>query len=283
MYKTLAAGAIGVQFKSLADAVAGAQKYGFEGIEFSAAELADLIEAQGVGAAKGLFESAGVKPAVFGLSVNWRGSDAEFAQSLSAFPRLAKAAQAVGCTRTATWIMPCSNDRPFAENRMFHIERLKPIAKILSDHGISFGLEFIGPKTLRDSQKYPFIHTMDDMLAMGVEIGSNVGLLLDSFHWYTSHAELADLHALKANQIVYVHVNDAQSNLGIDQQLDNVRDLPGATGVIDLAGFMRALMKISYDGPIAVEPFKKQLAELANDGERLTNVSTALNGIMRKE
>jgi sugar phosphate isomerase/epimerase len=82
---------------------------------------------------------------------------------------------------------------------------------------------------------------------------------------------------------VYVHVNDAQANLGIDQQLDNVRDLPGATGVIDLAGFMRALMKIEYNGPVAVEPFKKELGQLANDGERLSKVTKALDGIMPKE
>ncbi|HEY1686175.1 MAG TPA: sugar phosphate isomerase/epimerase family protein [Tepidisphaeraceae bacterium] len=280
MYTTLAPGAIGVQFSSLADAVAGASRHGFAGLEFSAVQLADFIDAHSVGAAQALFASHRVKPAVFGLPVNWRGSEAEFSQSLSGFERLAKAGRAVGCTRTATWIMPCSNEREIAENRCFHIERLKPVAQVLNEHGIALGLEFIGPKTLRDSQKYPFIHTMDEMLAMGTEIGSNVGLLLDSFHWFTSHATGEDLLRLRAEQIVYVHVNDAATGVEIDQQIDNVRDLPGATGVIDIKTFLRALDEIGYDGPVAVEPFKKELAGLKNDDARMTAAKQALDGVM---
>jgi len=94
-------------------------------------------------------------------------------------PRLAKAAGAIGGGRTMTWIMPCSNDLNFDANRRFHIARFRPVAEILAEHGCALGLEFIGPKTLRGSQKYPFIHTMEAMVAMGAEIGPNVGLLLD--------------------------------------------------------------------------------------------------------
>ena len=71
-----------------------------------------------------------------------------------------------------TWIMPQSNDRPFDQNFAFHVERFKPIARILDNFGISLGLEFIGPKTLRDAGKYPFVHTLHGMLAMGREIGA---------------------------------------------------------------------------------------------------------------
>jgi sugar phosphate isomerase/epimerase len=38
--------------------------------------------------------------------------------------------------------------------------------------------------------------------------------------------------------------------------------LPGASGVIDLAGFLGALAHIGYDGPAAVEPFDATLAAL---------------------
>ncbi len=62
------------------------------------------------------------------------------------------------------------------------------MAQILADHGCRLGLEFVGPKTLRDSQRYPFIYTMAGMLALGDAIGTgNVGLLLDCYHLYTSH------------------------------------------------------------------------------------------------
>jgi sugar phosphate isomerase/epimerase len=176
--------------------------------------------------------------------------------------------------------MPGSNDRPMDENRQFHVERFSPIAEILAASGISLGLEFIGPKTLRDTQKFPFVYKMGEMLEFGREIGSNVGLLLDAYHWYTSHATLADLGELKHEDIVYVHLNDARDGFEIDEQLDGIRRLPGETGVIDLHGFVRVLKRIGYDGPVAVEPFKKELGELGSDEERLRVVRESLDKVL---
>ena len=180
-----------------------------------------------------------------------------------------------------TWIMPCSNDRPFEENLAFHIARFRPIAKILADHGCSIGLEFIGPKTIRESQKYPFIHTMDGMLEMCAQIGPNAGLLLDCWHWHTSGGTVDDLHRLTAKEVVYVHVNDAPRGVAMDDYVDSVRGLPGETGVIDIAGFLGALRDMGYDGPITPEPFKKELAELPSDAERLTVVGDSMRKIFR--
>jgi len=61
--------------------------------------------------------------------------------------------------------------------------------------------------------------------------------------------------------------------------IDNVRDVPGATGVIDIKGFLKALDSIGYDGPVVPEPFKKDLTELKNDDERLKVVSDSMNKI----
>ena len=41
-----------------------------------------------------------------------------------------------------------------------------------------------------------------------------------------------------------------------------VRELPCATGVIDLKAFLGALVKIGYDGPVRAEPFKAELRRL---------------------
>ena len=111
----------------------------------------------------------------------------------------------------------------------------------LAHEGVHLGLEFIGPKTLRDSQKYPFVHTMAQMLGMAQQIGPNVGLLLDCWHWHTSHGTVDELHNLTAEQVVYVHVNDAPAGVPTDEQVDSVRALPGETGVIDIVGFLQAL------------------------------------------
>ena len=163
-------------------------------------------------------------------------------------------------------------------NRQFHIERFTPIAEILAANGCSLGLEFIGPKTLRDSQRFPFIYTMEAMLDMGAAMGPNVGLLLDCWHWHTSCGTIEQLHALKPEQVVYVHVNDAPAGVEMDAHLDNVRGLPGETGVIDIGGFLRALDAIGYDGPVTPEPFA-DLSGLASDADRLKLVGSAMDKI----
>ncbi len=279
MYSALSPGAIGVRASGLNEAIAAAKTGGFGGVEFNPAEIADLIASHGVAHVLSLFTDAGVLPAGFGLPLDWRGDEAAWRTSLQKLPRLAEAAQAIGCTRTMTWIMPCSNDREYAENRRFHIERFRPAAEILADYGCSVGLEFIGPKTLRESQRYPFIHTMDGMLEMGSEIGPNVGLLLDCWHWHTSGGTVADLLRLKPSDVVYVHVNDAPRGVAMDDYVDNVRGLPGETGAIDIAGFLLSLQTVGYDGPVTPEPFKTELGDLTSDEARLRTVGDAMRKI----
>jgi sugar phosphate isomerase/epimerase len=282
MYKALSPGAIGVRAGSLAEAIAAAKIGGFGGVEFSPNEVAALIEQQGVDSVRGLFAEAGLQPAGWGLPVDWRGEEADWQRGLEALPRQAQAAAAIGGTRTMTWIMPCSNDRDFEANWEFHVSRFTPIARVLHDHGCRLGLEFIGPKTLRDSQKYPFVHTMGKMLELGRAIGPNVGLLLDCWHWYTSHGTLEEIEALRPEQVVYVHVNDAPAGIPIDEQRDNIRALPGETGVIDIAGFLRGLRSIGYTGPVTPEPFKKELSELPTHEARLQTVGAAMTAIFQR-
>jgi sugar phosphate isomerase/epimerase len=282
MYKGLSPWAIGVRARSLQEAIAAAKKGGFGGVEFGAQEVADLVETQGADHVKGLFAGAGLKPAGFGLPTDWRTSPENWRKGLEELPRLAKAAAAIGGTRTFTWITPGSDDRAFDANYDFHVTRFKPIAALLAEHGCSLGLEFIGPKTLRNALKYPFVHTLGGMLALGRDIGPNVGLLLDCWHWHTSHGTLADLNALRPEQVVYVHVNDAPAGIPTDEQVDNVRALPGETGVIDIAGFLQALQRIGYDGPVTPEPFKQELGDLPSDEARLQTVGAAMEAIFQK-
>lgn len=281
MYKTLSPGAISVQVSNLQESLDAARQGGFEGVEFNPTEVGRLIAEHGVSYVTDLFAGAGIRPAAFGLPTDWRGSEENWRKSLEDLPDQAKAAAAIGCRRTATWIAPADNHRPYEENLRFHVERFTPIARILADHGIHLGLEFIGPKTLRDNAPYPFIYTQDGMLAMGAEIGPNVGLLLDCWHWYTSHGTLDDLHRLRPEQVVYVHVNDAPAGVEIDAQVDQTRALPGETGVIDIAGFLQALQTIGYNGPVTPEPFKKELRELPSNTDRLQTVGAAMDKIFR--
>jgi sugar phosphate isomerase/epimerase len=44
--------------------------------------------------------------------------------------------------------------------------------------------------------------------------------------------------------------------------VDSARELPLATGVIDVPAFLRALAAIGYDGPVRAEPFNEPLRKM---------------------
>ena len=262
MYKSLNAEAIGIKNKTLPELVALAATTGFAGVDFSIREAKAYADAHSVAALRDLFATQAIKPAQWGLPVN--GTQNEWNVDQAELKTLAGLAAAIGSTRCATWCPSWSDTRDLEVNRAFHVKQLRPVAQILADHGISLGLEFLGPKTLLDGHKFAFIRTMSGMLGMAEEIGTgNVGLLLDAWHLYTSGGTLADLLKLKAADVVHVHINDAPGDIAADDVQDTVRFLPLETGVIDLAGFMKTLAAIGYDGPVVTEPFNARINNIA--------------------
>ncbi len=265
MFRNLSAGAVGIK-ADLAQTIELAARHDFEGIDFSIEEAQRLVATHGIEHLRSLFSNAGVRPGNFGFPVDFRKDEATWRQTLEALPSQAKLAAQLGCLRTATWIMPCDDELTFSAYFARLTSRIRPAAEILAEHGISLGMEFIGPKTLRMTRKHSFVYTMDAMLAVAASIGTgNVGLLLDIWHLYTSHGDIDDVKRLDKRDVVVVHVNDAPPGIHVDSQLDQVRALPGATGVLDLAGFLQALQHIGYDGPVTAEPFDKTLATLPAD------------------
>ena len=263
MFARLNAAALGLQ-TDLSETIALAQAHGFEGVDFSISEAAGLVGTNGLDYVIELFAIANIRPGSWDFPVNFRQDQATWQKDLEALPGLADVAKALGCERTATWIMPCSDELEFSQNFDFHVNRLQPAAAILADHGCRLGLEFIGPKTLRNTQRHAFIHTMTGMLELGQAIGpDNVGLLLDSYHLYTSGDSIDEVRKLTNHDVVVVHVNDAPAGVPVDRQLDHVRTLPGETGVIEIVDFLDALQTIGYDGPVTAEPFSQRLQALA--------------------
>ena len=272
MFKSLCAGAIGV--KGTTDQIARlAGEHGFGGMSFNAGEAAGLLDKGELDSLRAIYERHGLRPGAMGLPVQFRQDEEAFEKGLPELERQARAAQAFGCDRCATWILPASDELPFEENFELHRRRLKACAEILAACGCRLGLEFVGPKTSRAGRKYEFVYDMRGMLRLAEAIGTgNVGLLLDCWHWYCTEGTAEDIQALRAEQVVHVHVNDAPAGVRLDEQIDSRRAMPGETGVIDIAGFLGALERIGYDGPVMAEPFSRRIGELpAEEAVRVTS------------
>ena len=254
----LSCGSIGVKADQR-QALEYAHRFGYESIDADSAFLASLDES----ALKDFLDGMRSKKVGWGTSgvpTEFRKDDAAFRASITQLPPRAKALQNAGVTRVTTWISPGSNDLTYLENFRQHAARLREIASVLGDHGARLGLEYVGPKTSWTRSRYPFVKSMREMKELIAEIGRpNVGFVLDSWHWYTAGESAADLKTLTAKDVVSIDLNDAPAGLALDQQKDNERELPLATGVIDLAAFLNTLNSIGCDAPARCEPFNAPL------------------------
>lgn len=259
-----------------------AAKYGFGGIEFGIGEALALSKEITQRAMIELFTKNNVAPAAFGIPVEWRRDTPKFQEDLKALPRQARLAQEMGCTVTGTWLPPTvDQDSRYFRNQT--IKRFYDIASILGDFDIRFALEWVGPYTTRkaglDRGGQEFVWNIPATLELIEDIGApvnNVGLLVDSFHWFTTGATEDDLAKL-GDKIVYVHINDAPDKPR-DEQIDHERLLPG-DGVIDLPGFVRSLNAAGYNGYVAVETFNKEIAALGRD-EAARRTAESLRGLI---
>jgi sugar phosphate isomerase/epimerase len=225
-----------------------AAKYGFQAVDIDALSL---VEAHTVAGACELLEKNGLVVGSIGLPVEWRSTEEAFREGLPKLAQAAEAAAALGCTSCCTYVLP-STDLGAAHFMALATRRLRTCAQILGAYGIRLGLEFVGPHHLRTRWQNPFIWTVDETLDWIDAIGErNVGLLFDSYHWYTNGGTVADIEKLRVDQIVHVHINDAP-DVPVEEVLDNGRVYPGE-GVIDLAGFLQGLQRIGYTGAVAQE------------------------------
>jgi len=274
-YKNLGPGHIGVRANQR-QALEYAVKYGFESITPSAGEFANKSDEE-IGAWLGVMKEKGIRYGAAGLGVQYRRDEEQFKKGLAGLGRQAGLLKKLGVKRMATWLTPGHSELTYKQNFELHEKRLREVAKVLKDYDIRLGLEFVGPKTSRRRYRYEFIYKQTQIMELAAAIGTgNVGLLMDSWHWYTSGGTVKELLGLAGKDIVHVHVNDAPGGLAVDEQIDSRRKLPVTTGVIDLKGFINALVKVGYDGPVECEPFDQELRDM-EDGAALRKTIDSLN------
>jgi sugar phosphate isomerase/epimerase len=254
-------GSIGVK-ASLPQAVEYAARFGFEAVTADPGWLATASQSERARLMESM-NRAGLVWGHAGLPMEFRRGEEEFEKGLRGLAERARALQEAGASRVTTWLAPASDEWTYMENFRLHVRRLRAIAEVLGDHGCRFGLEYVGPKTSWSARRFPFVHTMREARELIAGIGRpNVGLVLDSWHWYTAGETVEDLRLLRDADIVSIDLNDAPAGRARDEQKDLERELPLATGVIPLADFLRTLDSLGCSAPVRCEPFNAALRAL---------------------
>ncbi len=253
-------------------AIEMAARHGFDAVQ----PFAGALVRDGVQRHVEALENYGLRWAAAGLSVEYRKGEGEFEQGMAALPRAARALRKAGVTRMGTWILPSSATLTYLQNFKQTAARLRQVAAVLADHGLRFGLEYVGTKRNWTAEQHAFVHTMAETKELIAEIGaSNVGLVLDTWHWWTAAESAADIRTLSNQDVVSCDLNDAPVGLAREDQYDSRRELPLATGVIEIRDFLEALVSIGYHGPVRAEPFSEKLSGM-EDESASGLVSTAL-------
>ena len=229
----------------------------FDGFDFGAQGALDAINELGIAGVQQRLTELNVVPAVFGLDIEWRGSDEKFDEGMVGFAERVAAAVAVGSDRCCTWIPPAS-DVPTAEWTARTVIRFQKIMDVLNAHGVRLGLEFVGPHHLRAGGAnamgaFPTIWTLEQTLELINAIGPDgLGLLVDSYHLDTTSTDAAALLPLGDALIVHAHINDAGNESTAETALDGNRVLPGA-GRLPLQHYVDVLKAIGYNGFLCCE------------------------------
>lgn len=255
MYKTLDAHLLKIP-GTIPELAPLAARYGFEGIHVPEAILRDdRLAAE----AKAAVDANGLKWGLLPTPVDFFDEAIEgraFEDALETLKIWAATGEKLGVNYSYNHIWPSSSKRDFGENFEWHVERLKRIQAIFADHGIKYGLEFLGPYELRVRHKRPFVHTISGVLAIADAAGGETGFLFDTYHWHCGSGRLDDLYFAVRNchRMVNFHLNDGVAGREPDEQRDLERAMPMSTGIIDSALIYRLFKENGYQGPVMCEP-----------------------------
>ena len=246
----------------LATLLPAAHACGFDTVTFPLWEIATAEQARNAAAR---VRDHGLKWALMPMDIDIMREcpDHEYAADLDRLQRQMDLAQTAGVQRYYNHVWPGSNERGRDDNLAWCVQRFGPVFEAARTRGIKAGLEFLGPKPLCDSFRYPFIRGLREMLALADAISPEVAVQFDTYHWYTSGTTLDEIRLLgSGDRVVGVHLNDGWRGRSRDEQQDLERELPLTTGVIDSVAPVRVLHELGYHGPVWVEPFEPAATRL---------------------
>jgi sugar phosphate isomerase/epimerase len=190
---------------------------------------------------------------------------------------------AIGCRKMMV-VLPPTGPLPKNEYRKVVRDRIAAVSEVLQKSNVRLGLEFLGVRQFRAGRAdapppNPFIWTLPETVALAKDCGTNIGAILDVWHWHHSGGTIADIVATEKSRIVHIHVSDARP-MPPDAVRDNMRVMPGE-GSIDLVGFFQALKTIGYADGVSPEPLGRVPPEMSAEDAARLGLETTL-AVMRK-
>jgi 2-keto-myo-inositol isomerase len=235
----------------LATDIAVAGKAGFDFVEIWAAKLMGYLERGGLPALKRDLKRAGVKAATLNSVEHVTFNDPSgHVRMLEDFQRFCRVAEAINAETVIVVPSPRPKGVSLAAIEQESVRVLRELSAIARPYGVRLAYEFLG---FADCT----VNSLAQCAAIVQKVGRpNVGLVLDTFHFFAGGSSVASIREVNPEKIFIVHINDVE-RAPRRKMHDALRLFPGK-GIIPLTSILRALKAIGYAGRFSVEIFRPQ-------------------------
>ncbi len=238
---------------------------GFEYLEIWAAKLRVYLQTNSTSDLKRLFDENNLKPYSINSieHITFRNKE-DYSKIKAECEELSRVASEIDCPFVV--VVPgklpvdASKDLIAAES----VRVLNELSDIAEKFNVSLAFEFLG-------QTDCSVQTLGLADEIVKEVNrSNVGLVLDSFHFYAGGSTFESIDALDADKLFIFHINDSEDRPKAELN-DSHRLLPGL-GILPLKEIKAAFDRIGYDRIASVEIFRpeyweRDAFELAKDAK----------------
>lgn len=241
-----------------------AKAAGFDYLEIWAEKLRKFLQQNTIGELEELVANSGVPPLSINSIEHVTFRDSHTLNGIKEqCAELSQIAEKIDCPFIVVVPSPVPNrDITRAEVIAESVRALGELCDIAARHNVSLAFEFLG----QPDCSVPTLGLAHEIVRATER--KNLGLVIDSFHFYAGGSTIEMVEALDPNLLYVFHINDAE-NLPREQLLDKHRLLPGL-GILPLGDLLHAFRKIGYDKVASVEIFRPEYwerdpFELAND------------------
>ena len=250
---------------------------GFECLEIWASKLKVFLKSNSTAELKSLLMEHGLEPYSINSIERITFRDAAgHARLLDECEELCSIAASINCPYIVVVPSPLPEGQSQSDALEESVRVLDELGRIAETHGVALAFEFLG-------QPLCSVQTLEQAAEIVTRLArKNVGLVIDSFHFYAGGSRVESIEALDAQKLFVFHINDAE-DLPREQLEDRHRLLPGL-GILPLKEILGALKRINYDRVTSVEIFRpeyweRDASELAREARSATQRVLAEAGI----
>ena len=235
--------------------IIAAGRAGFKALEIWAAKMDTYLANRSLGDLNAVFTEHRVQP----VSINsiefitFRSAD-DYALIKARCHELCVRADALSCDKVVVVPSPTPEGGASWDGiRAESVRVLHDLADIAAPYGVKLAYEFLGfgwcsVRTL--AQCWEIVQAVNR---------PNVGLVIDTCHFYAGGSELPSIEAVDAEKLLIFHINDVEARP--KETIEDAHRLLPGEGVIPLDDILSRLKKIGFDGLCSIELFRPEYWE----------------------